>query len=317
MNKRLAAIDIIRGISITLIILSHTTSSSDMLRKFLFAFHVPIFFAISGFFYTNNKKKIIKRVVFWLGLYIILTAIDIICVYFFSPSYFTKKIILNGFLGLDSQLVFNSPKWYLLTLSEIELCYYFIFECKNRIKILVCILGAILANCVHIHLLFGLQIVFSSWIFFSFGNMIKPYLQKNFCNNILQKKKLVITICIGTCALWILSQLNGTVSIQDSKFGNSYILFLANAFGGIFLLYLLGILISNNKILEFLGRNTLIFLCLHYYLIRGLFPKLIPQIYSTFCGKIFGTLIAILCISILIKLLETIKVKKLVFNFRN
>lgn len=310
MNRRSSEIDIIKGISIILIILSHTTTSNDMLRNFLFSFHVPIFFVISGYFYVNNKEKIIKRVVLWGSLYLLLTIVDIICVYFFSPSYFTKDILINGFLCIDNQLIFNSPKWFLLVLAEIEVFYYYIYACKVKIKMLLCILAIILTNYVHMNLIFGVQMIFSSWLFFSVGDMLKPFIKK-LNNDISKKNGFMFIACICACLLWLTSQANGEVSIQASKFGNCYLLFFINAFLGIFVLWIISNKIKSNKMLEFIGKNTLTFMCLHYYLVRGIFPRLKEEIYFSFLGKLLCTIAAILIISFLIKLVELIKIPKL------
>ena len=47
-RKRIKYIDIARGICILLVVLGHELTWNDSLRYFLYSFHIPMFFALSG-----------------------------------------------------------------------------------------------------------------------------------------------------------------------------------------------------------------------------------------------------------------------------
>lgn len=53
--KRIDYIDIVKGITIILMIIGHVSNIPTILRTFIFSFHMPLFFIISG--YTFKKKK--------------------------------------------------------------------------------------------------------------------------------------------------------------------------------------------------------------------------------------------------------------------
>lgn len=57
-QKRLEYIDILKGIGITLVVLGHVTTNSD-LYHFIYAFHMPLFFIVSGMF-LRDKPQFIK-----------------------------------------------------------------------------------------------------------------------------------------------------------------------------------------------------------------------------------------------------------------
>ena len=58
MNKRDTSIDITKAIGILLMILGHCTAIPYMpYRHFIFTFHMPLFFIISGYFFKSKEIK--------------------------------------------------------------------------------------------------------------------------------------------------------------------------------------------------------------------------------------------------------------------
>ena len=53
-------LDITRGFALLLVIIGHCISKKSFLHHFLFTFHVPLFFLISGYVYKYKKKAYIK-----------------------------------------------------------------------------------------------------------------------------------------------------------------------------------------------------------------------------------------------------------------
>ena len=59
-KKRLAFPDAAKGMAIIAVIIGHSLSlhSTDVthiLNNFIFSFHMPLFFMVSGYFYSNNN----------------------------------------------------------------------------------------------------------------------------------------------------------------------------------------------------------------------------------------------------------------------
>ena len=91
-NNRVRYVDIARGISIICIILGHLGVSS--INRFVFTFHVPVFFLISGYFFDEKSnwkvftgKKV--KTLFWL-----LNNLQLSKRYFFMH----KSLFLNCFI---------------------------------------------------------------------------------------------------------------------------------------------------------------------------------------------------------------------------
>lgn len=58
-KQRLEYIDILKGIGIILVVLGHVTLNSD-LYHFIYAFHMPLFFIVSGMF-LHDKQGFIRK----------------------------------------------------------------------------------------------------------------------------------------------------------------------------------------------------------------------------------------------------------------
>lgn len=54
-KNRIASIDIAKGIGIISVVLGHLLGEGQYLRDFIYAFHMPLFFIISGFLFHNKK----------------------------------------------------------------------------------------------------------------------------------------------------------------------------------------------------------------------------------------------------------------------
>ena len=53
-NQRLPYVDVAKGFAIWLMILGHF-NVGDLLHTYIYSFHIPLFFFISGMFFRNNK----------------------------------------------------------------------------------------------------------------------------------------------------------------------------------------------------------------------------------------------------------------------
>lgn len=82
--QRNIALDITKGIGILLVILGHCGSIPYMpIRHFIFTFHMPLFFLVSGYLYkAKNAKDSIKKDLVRLGLPYAFTCLAIVLYYF-------------------------------------------------------------------------------------------------------------------------------------------------------------------------------------------------------------------------------------------
>ena len=139
MKSRILWIDLSKVIAIWFIILGHFFPG--VIKSFIYSFHVPIFFFISGFLTThepNNKifwEKTRKKLIF---PYLYINIINFIIYYFLQDVFGidSKKFnvvgwgfnILCGIQGLDSpnNALGCSETWFIYTLICIKIIIHFV-----------------------------------------------------------------------------------------------------------------------------------------------------------------------------------------------
>ncbi len=55
-EKRLDYIDALRGFGIILVVLGHLHFGHNMLHQYIYAFHMPLFFLVSGYLYRAPAR---------------------------------------------------------------------------------------------------------------------------------------------------------------------------------------------------------------------------------------------------------------------
>ena len=68
MKKRLEWIDLAKGIGIILMIIGHMPSIPSAVHNWIFSFHMPLFFFLSGYMF-KKKKVIIPGIKYKLGVF--------------------------------------------------------------------------------------------------------------------------------------------------------------------------------------------------------------------------------------------------------
>ena len=85
-NNRINWVDYYKAFSIFLIVLGHSVLEHEQLIYFLFLFHVPLFFFISGYFEKTEDcdvKNYLYKIVYALVIFLILYGI---CYVLFLPG---------------------------------------------------------------------------------------------------------------------------------------------------------------------------------------------------------------------------------------
>ena len=125
MESRDRSLDILKGMGIILIIFAHSLGWKHILYPFIYSFHVPLFFVLSGYFYklSNFRTQFNKDFRRLLIPYVVVTFVEIFLV-------FVHKLYLTGvFFGAYS-LLWDSvtPIWFLVALFFCRLCFYFVLR---------------------------------------------------------------------------------------------------------------------------------------------------------------------------------------------
>ena len=273
MNKRDTSIDITKAIGILLMILGHCTAIPYMpYRHFIFTFHMPLFFIISGYFFKSKEiKTSLKSDTRHLMTPYFITCIAVILLTFIKSLYSGKfELVLHYIAAMF--IASGSPHscLYLSHLPSIGAIWFFpaLFVCKNVYNALsvYSIRKRLLYSCAIyvIATLIGRYIIFlpfsvlcglSAIIFFAIGDYYK-----------LERPKITWVHCLIGILCWGISfQFSKVYLVQPRT--DLYFIDVIGATTATFLVYKLSGKINNlfhhSDILPWIGRNSMYILCFH------------------------------------------------------
>jgi acyltransferase len=124
-------IDVARTVGIFLIVLSHI-DQNDFTDAFLWTFHVPLFFFVSGYLTRSQPAGeflaglVRKLLVPYLAIYALTTVVTAVIRQDFDVGWFARTLA-GAFYGTHSYPDFvNAALWFLPSLMTVELLYVFV-----------------------------------------------------------------------------------------------------------------------------------------------------------------------------------------------
>lgn len=289
-DRRLEWIDIAKGIGIIIVILGHCVPYGGFAFNFIFSFHMPLFFILSGYCYKqrdvnttihNKIKTLLIPFIKFAFLGLVVTLIIPTWRSELNLKTLARDIYLASPDGCN-----NSSIWFLsclfLVTMIVNVALSLTAKLKNRkvIRTVLVMLSAIIGYLISIdqvmmkmlpgdRMPFALDTAFMAILFFVSGYVLKNNKvmeQKNWVKySVLSGAFLVITLLITV--------VNGKVNIHALTYKNP-VLYLIGAFSGsgcIICLARILELFANKKIrnmFSYYGRNSLIILGTQSLLIR-------------------------------------------------
>ena len=289
--KRNKSMDIAKAIGIILVVIGHSDSP---LRSFVYLFHMPLFFFISGYFYKDEYsdkpfKLIFKRL---KSLYIPFVAYQMIFILLhnffykiniYSNNKFYGKLGINPINGNDAiqslkhVLYFERSEqlagvfWFFTTLFIINVMFCLIsFIIKRIVKgtmaqefcraIVVLISFGVGDMCAvkNIHTPKKMEVAFVVLLFFYVGYLYRKY---------ESAIKIKLPVCILCLIALICTSFYATLSISTNENINPLFLLTTSFMGIYFMMCISKYIASINsefKILKYIGGNTVAILCLHF-----------------------------------------------------
>lgn len=273
-------IDVARGIGIILVLQGHALSA-HVYRHLIYAFHMPLFFFISGILFdykknnlATNLKKSVKGILIPYFLFALLS-------YFlwwienanlrFEITPFLNH--LSGILyGNSSSLFFNIVLWFLpcLFITKMGFALLTNFIKNEKLIIFFLLTFSLLGYFAFIYLPdlvlpFGIESALTAIVFYGGGSILKTNHLKAIDFRI--NKNSFLTLGVVLFVLILSSQVNyeiysRQIDIRLNNLGN-YFLFYLGAISGIILTVIISRMINKNYILEKIGRNTLVLFVFH------------------------------------------------------
>ena len=278
--KRVAWTDTLKGFGIFLVFLGHTTLINKKVDHYIFSFHMPLFFFISGIFYkvadsASFRKFFLKEInvrmvpyvsfglltyCIWLipfllrkyGVYQGPTAIP--------DSLFYKPLV--GMLygnGINGWMAHNGILWFLACLFITEIIFFVMnWTIKTKSMMLIALfifafMGYIDSIYMPIRLPFSIDVAFTAVVFYGLGYLLKDFLLSSDFGIGIAFSCLLLGLGTGF--------LNERVDMNYNTYGNP-LLFYVSALSSIYAYICFAKRIPINRLINYVGQNSLVFFLL-------------------------------------------------------
>ena len=264
-SKRLMYLDIAKGIGIILVVIGHTSSS---LTKYIYQFHMPLFFFISGFLFSKKKpvkNYVVKKIESLYIPYVLCNLVVYIPLAIIENQSIQRILIktLKIIFLLDGAVLLGAT-WFIASLFWISILFRISFYICDRFNVkkynilymIIMIFGVI---GLYTHLPFKISTMMTGFAFFCLGYILKSNINKN----ISVKLKVILSI-ISLLVIISFAQIN---NIEMSQSIYTYkILFIISSMCGIFLILTMSSVIEKmgDKALSYIGKNSIYILILHF-----------------------------------------------------
>lgn len=279
-KNRVDFIDVAKGIAILLVIIGHClplypTEPVHYLNSWIFTFHMPLFFILSGYFYKPGNLKYGRLAKALLLPYIVFSTLNIALKAILYRNTDIGMGIAAMFYGNASSMrrnlcLFDNIKvinmlWFFIALFFCRIIYSKIdsWAEKNQISMLctvtlTALIGIELSD--RVWLPFSLQPAMTGVFFYHVGRMFKE-------RNVFEKSRseLSWSIIIFGCIIWICAAVYGRVRMNANYF--SGIIDFAGAIIGTYMIVQFSkILLKIRGLKSFIlwcGKNSVVIYCIH------------------------------------------------------
>lgn len=277
-RERLEFIDITKGIAIILVVFGHIISNNnDKIQIWIYSFHIPIFFIITGILYNNSSsttlsaKKFIKKKAKQLmypyatfgGVFLLRYFIQVILGFGEFNTLFVFFIDLITLIGVG-------VLWFLPTIFIAEAIFKVIMNQNKYIRRIFFAILFTLTGVISImvryklkwnieKVSFDMYIIFISRVlvgtlFLAVGYYLNAFIQS------CKKLKLWITFFLIISVTF--SMLNGSVDLNKFILNNPILYYINAISGSLFIIFLSKCMVEI-KVLKFFGKNSLIVMVTH------------------------------------------------------
>lgn len=276
-KERLKEIDVVRGITILLVVCSHVGLPTDI-NNILTTFRMPLFFIVTGYLFSSSKyiydfNKFFKK-----------RATSLLLPYFSACILFLLlSVPLNYVRGLDVDLggsitgilygngdglthIFATPLWFLVCLFCTQILFCILYRITHKYSLVVQLLSFMSIGVVgyftskSIHLPWGFDIALVALPLFFLGYKAKEY---KFLRNLkitFVPIVIVFMVFISSCYL------NSPVDMNNRAYLNIVLFYVTGISGSILVIYIAKMLSEiylPTKLLTVMGRESLSILIFH------------------------------------------------------
>lgn len=244
--NRIQSIDLTKGIGMILVILGHCVFFGGQIHNMIFAFHMPLFFILSGMVFKpkkDEKKLVLKKAKALLVPYLVFCGIGImasIIIPVWRHELSIKGILYDIYLG-NPENIHISSIWFLVCMFWVVMIAHYICKIENvnlRIIIVIMIAGIGFGFAEYnsnfdflpdSRLPFCIDVALVATLFFFVGRLLKGFVR-------YQEKMDVRTfIILGAAAiLFIIAYMsNGRTNLHALTFNNIFLYLVESITGSI------------------------------------------------------------------------------------
>lgn len=293
--KRNLPIDALRGFCMFAVVMGHSIRYIEGIHPifvYIYSFNVGMFFIISGYVFKVKENEscldfIRKKFTTILLPYF---GVGVISAFIYKILIKRKSSLLTMFKGLliasGKTLDFNAPLWFLPAIFVMSVFFYFFHRLWTKATkkdvppwIVPILFGAsfLIYQFTKIKGFiapWGVStVIFAGW-YFELGYQWKKH--DHIISEFINKNKVYLSLLV-LCG-FVLSKLNGKVSVRDIKAGNSYLLWTVSVLCTTIGLYCIMVMLCEKtkhikNAIVYIGVNTMPILLYH---------KLIISVYRRF-----------------------------------
>lgn len=280
--ERKPHIDIAKGIAMMLVLAGHVKSCPGQLHCWLYSFHMPLFFALSGItlrikeetpFREFINKLIHRMIIPYFLLSIMLWILTKPLEYMRGAD---KDYIIKSFIGIFAGYRLSEyyfTMWFILVLIISEIVVFILFKYLYAlnggkktavysacITVVFLLIGSYTINRFH-GLPWSLDLVPFGVAFIAVGMLLQPLFGIKATVTVKNSTMLIIAFCtlmINIVCCRENHKFGGDVDLYYCHIYNAAYFAVAAISGTIFIMCI-SVLMKRNAVLEYTGRNTLTF----------------------------------------------------------
>jgi fucose 4-O-acetylase-like acetyltransferase len=224
-KERIRYFDIFKGIGIIYMILGHASAGGEIFSHYIHAFHMPLFFFVSGYFFSEKKYLSLWQFVAHevKSLMVPYTFFAVLCQllhYLYTKEYSFSYFILSYFTSNHNRIDVAGAYWFLLCLFSARIIFYLIerMVISEKIKIVIYLMLCCWGSFSKTKLPLCLDSAFTMIFLLFLGKKMREYKEAKFVM-IIQHLKIWQTFILLIVNA-ILIMLNGIVNVRTNTYEN-------------------------------------------------------------------------------------------------
>lgn len=281
--NRIPYIDVFRGLLMLLVVLGHSIGNTDdIMNKVILSFHMPAFFMLSGMCFhpkTSNYNSLLllkKKSKGLLWPYITFSLISVLLYWLLLAGTSKDKGVtvaetLIGILWNDGQYgtIVTGGFWFIYDLIWITIIHVLAKNINRNIQIALATISFVSLYLYKADFYFSVEImrISAGYMFFLLGDLLVANKAEEKIEKMIRGGYLYLLLSIIFMAITIVTCLNNDSILMYANRYGCILLFLLSSLCGSASIYLLSRYIATNDFIEFVGRNTIPILQMHFFVL--------------------------------------------------